>query len=163
MTGVSVLQKPLIAMPTQKAIEAARRKAREGRKPTTQAGEFVKEEMLRYEHGDLKSRQQAIAIGLSEARRAGVKLPAPKKNKSSTATRKKLHATRLSVNAGRNLPLQNHPAPAKARSYASEWLSLWPVHPRTEKVKTLEFPWRDSTLGLRERQARSGLIPSRFR
>lgn len=78
-------------MPTKKTVERAHRKEREGKKPTTQAGEFVKEEMHRYEQGDpqIKSRKQAIAIGLSEARRTGVKLPPPKKGKSSAATRKK--------------------------------------------------------------------------
>jgi hypothetical protein len=78
-------------MPTKKTVERAHRKEREGKKPTTQAGEFVKEEMHRYEQGDpqVKSRKQAIAIGLSEARRAGVKLSPPKNEKSSVATRKK--------------------------------------------------------------------------
>jgi hypothetical protein len=78
-------------MPTKKTVKRAHRKEREGKKPTTQAGEFVKEEMHRYEQGDpqIKSRKQAIAIGLSEARRAGVKLPPPKKGKSSASTRKK--------------------------------------------------------------------------
>ncbi|AHF93428.1 ku family containing domain-containing protein [Opitutaceae bacterium TAV5] len=78
-------------MPTQTTIKRASRKAREGKKPSTQAGEFVHEEMKRYERGDpdIKSRKQAIAIGLSEARRAGVKLKSPKKGTASGATRKK--------------------------------------------------------------------------
>jgi hypothetical protein len=80
-------------MPTKKTVESARRKEREGKKPTTQAGEFVKEEMHRFEQGDpqIKSRKQAIAIGLSEARRAGVKLPPPRKGKSSASARKAAH------------------------------------------------------------------------
>lgn len=92
-------------MPTSKTIERARRKQREGKKPTTQAGEFVKEEMHRFEHGDphIKSRKQAIAIGLSEARRTGVKLPAPKKGKASAATRKKA-ARDTAVGEGRAKP-----------------------------------------------------------
>jgi hypothetical protein len=92
-------------MPTKKTLQNARRKQREGKKPTTQAGEFVKEEMRRYERGDedIKSRKQAIAIGLSEARRAGVKLPAPKKNKTSATTRKKA-ASDAAVGAGRTKP-----------------------------------------------------------
>lgn len=78
-------------MPTKKTIQRARRKKREGKKPATQAGEFVREEMRRYERGDsdIKSKKQAVAIGLSEARRAGVKLPPPKKGEASAATRKK--------------------------------------------------------------------------
>lgn len=92
-------------MPTQKTLERARRKKREGKKPTTQAGEFVKEEMRRYERGDpdIQSRKQAVAIGLSEARRAGVRLPAPKKGQASSATRKKA-ARDTAVGAGRAKP-----------------------------------------------------------
>jgi len=67
-------------MPTQTAIKGAREDARQGKKPTTQAGEFVCEEMRRYEKGsgNVRSRKQAIAIGLSEARREGAKVPAKK-------------------------------------------------------------------------------------
>ncbi|HEX3730004.1 MAG TPA: DUF6496 domain-containing protein [Opitutaceae bacterium] len=67
-------------MPTATAKKRARADARQGKRPTTQAGEFVREEMRRYEEGSgtVKSRRQAVAIGLSEARRAGVKLPAPR-------------------------------------------------------------------------------------
>ncbi|MDF3056336.1 MAG: ku family containing protein [Rariglobus sp.] len=99
-------------MPTKKTVQRARRKARAGKKPTTQAGEFVKEEMRRYEKGDadIKSRKQAIAIGLSEARRAGVKLPAPKKGKTSAATRKKAARDRA-VGSGRG----KKPSPARSR------------------------------------------------
>ncbi|HVW22563.1 MAG TPA: DUF6496 domain-containing protein [Opitutaceae bacterium] len=67
-------------MPTATAKKRARAAARQGKRPTTQAGAFVREEMHRYEEGsgNVKSRRQAVAIGLSEARRAGVKLPAPR-------------------------------------------------------------------------------------
>lgn len=72
-------------MPKANAIKRARNDARAGKKPTTQAGEFVREEMhaLHQGSGNVRSRQQAIAIGLSEARRAGVKLPPPKRGSSS--------------------------------------------------------------------------------
>jgi hypothetical protein len=74
-------------MPEEKTIKRAERKKKEGKAPTTQAGEFVREEM---EHGkEGKSRKQAIAIGLSKARRSGVNLPPPKKGKTSQATREK--------------------------------------------------------------------------
>jgi hypothetical protein len=69
-----------ITMPKQETIQRARQDARQGKKPTTQAGEFVREEMhkLKQGSGNVRSRKQAIAIGLSEARRTGVKLGAPK-------------------------------------------------------------------------------------
>ncbi|HEX2100846.1 MAG TPA: DUF6496 domain-containing protein [Candidatus Synoicihabitans sp.] len=78
-------------MPTKTAKKRARQAARQGKKPTTQAGAFVREEVRRYEkkRGPAKSRRQAVAIGLSEARREGVKLPAPKRGRTSVATRKK--------------------------------------------------------------------------
>lgn len=78
-------------MPEKKTIEAARRDKRQGKAPSTQAGEFVKEEMDHIREGQhgAKSTKQAIAIGLSKARRAGVELPAPKKGTSSAETRRK--------------------------------------------------------------------------
>lgn len=89
-------------MPIRKAKEGARRDARAGKKPSTQASRFVREEMRRYEEGsgNVRSRKQAIAIGLSEARRAGVKLKAPEKGKTSGATRQKAKQD-LAVGAGR--------------------------------------------------------------
>lgn len=92
-------------MPLKKAVERARRQAREGKAATTQAGGFVEAEMKRYERGDpdIKSRKQAIAIGLSEARRAGVKLPPPKKGKAPAATRRKA-ARDVAVGQGRAKP-----------------------------------------------------------
>ena len=78
-------------MPEKETLERAREDAREGKAPSTQAGEFVKEEMEHIREGKhgAASTKQAIAIGLSKARRAGVKLPAPKKGTTSAATRKK--------------------------------------------------------------------------
>jgi hypothetical protein len=67
-------------MPTKKAIQRAKRDKREGKSASTQAGEFVREEIehvRKRKHG-ARSTKQAIAIGLSEARRAGVDLPPPK-------------------------------------------------------------------------------------
>lgn len=77
-------------MPEKKTIERARQAKREGKAPTTQAGEFVHEEIehvRRGKHG-ARSTKQAIAIGLSKARRAGIKLPPPKENRASERTRK---------------------------------------------------------------------------
>src|SRR3977135_1439329 len=75
-------------MPDRETIERAQEDAREGKSPSTQAGEFVREEIHHVREGKhgARSPQQAIAIGLSKARRAGVKLPAPK---GKTSTRKK--------------------------------------------------------------------------
>ena len=77
-------------MPEKKTIERARKAQREGKSPSTQAGEFVREEMEHIREGKhgARSTKQAIAIGLSKARRSGVKLSPPKKGKASTRTRK---------------------------------------------------------------------------
>ena len=70
-------------MPEEETIERAREDEREGKSPSTQAGEFVLEEMEHIREGKhgARSPEQAIAIGLSKARRAGVKLPPPKRAK----------------------------------------------------------------------------------
>ena len=77
-------------MPDRKTMERAAEDKREGKAPTTQAGEFVREEIHHIREGKhgARSTKQAIAIGLSKARRAGVKLPAPKKGTVSEETRK---------------------------------------------------------------------------
>jgi hypothetical protein len=64
-------------MPKETAINRARADARAGKKPSVQAGEFIREEMHALKKGSsnhVRSRQQAIAVGLSEARRAGIKV-----------------------------------------------------------------------------------------
>jgi hypothetical protein len=68
------------------AEEEAIERAREGKSPSTQAGEFVREEMEHTREGEhgARSPEEAIAIGLSKARRAGVKLPPPKRGKART-------------------------------------------------------------------------------
>jgi hypothetical protein len=73
-------------MPEEEAIERAREDEREGLSPSTQAGEFVREEMEHIREGEhgARSPEQAIAIGLSKARRAGVELPPPKRGKART-------------------------------------------------------------------------------
>jgi hypothetical protein len=77
-------------MPERRTIEKARKDKRAGKSPTTQAGEFVHEEIRevrRGKHG-ARSPQQAIAIGLSKARRAGVPLRPPRKGKAKARTRR---------------------------------------------------------------------------
>src|SRR5437870_5888430 len=76
-------------MPEKKTLERARKDAREGKSPSTQAGEFVREEMHHVREGKhgARSTKQAIAIGLSKARRAGVRLRPPLKGAASKRTR----------------------------------------------------------------------------
>lgn len=76
-------------MPERETLERAREDAREGKAPSTQAGEFVREEIHHVREGKhgARSPEQAIAIGLSKARRAGVKLPPPAKGKAKPKTR----------------------------------------------------------------------------
>lgn len=78
-------------MPEKKTLERARRAKREGKKPTTQAGAFVGEEMRHKKTGKhpVKSRKQAIAIGLSKARRTGVKVPRKGASSSKKTSSKK--------------------------------------------------------------------------
>ncbi len=77
-------------MPDKRTIAKARRDKRAGKSASTQAGEFVRDEIDRIRRGKhgARSTKQAIAIGLSEARRAGVDLPPPKRGKTTERTRK---------------------------------------------------------------------------
>ena len=88
-------------MPEKQTIEHAKRDKRQGKSPSTQAGEFVREEMHHIREGKhgARSTEQAIAIGLSKARRAGVNLSAPKKGKTSESTRK---SAQSALRAGRS-------------------------------------------------------------
>jgi hypothetical protein len=77
-------------MPSKTTLKRARQAKRAGRAPSTQAGEFVREEIEHVRQGKhgARSSKQAIAIGLSKARRAGVNLPPPKKGTTSARTRR---------------------------------------------------------------------------
>jgi hypothetical protein len=83
-------------MPERETVERARKDAREGKAPSTQAGEFVREEIHHVREGKhgARSAQQAIAIGLSKARRAGVKLPKQKKAAGKSQTRRSTRRTK---------------------------------------------------------------------
>src|SRR5277367_6721913 len=87
-------------MPNKQTIERARRDAREGKSASTQAGEFVREEIEEIRAGKHGARntKQAIAIGLSKARRAGVKLAPPKT--ASQRTRKQAERDSAKGRAG---------------------------------------------------------------
>jgi hypothetical protein len=78
-------------MPEKRTLSRARRDRREGKAASTQAGEFVREEIHHIREGvhGARSTKQAIAIGLSKARRAGVDLPPPRKGKTSERTRRR--------------------------------------------------------------------------
>jgi hypothetical protein len=97
-------------MPEKKTIERARNDKAAGKSASTQAGEFVKQEMHHIRSGKHGARntKQAIAIGLSEARRAGVKLKAPGSNASAATKRKAAQDSKL------------HGKPSARRSRATE-------------------------------------------
>jgi hypothetical protein len=77
-------------MPEKRTVEKALRAKRAGKAPTTQAGEFVREEVRKIRRGEhgARSPQQVIAIGLSEARRAGVALSPPSQGRAKESTRR---------------------------------------------------------------------------
>ena len=101
-------------MPEKKTLKRAAQDKREGKAPSTQAGEFVREEIEHIREGKhgARSAKQAIAIGLSKARRAGVALPPPEKGTTSEATRER---------AKRALKAASKPGKpvARARSHAA--------------------------------------------
>src|ERR1700740_1076519 len=78
-------------MPEKETLERAREDARQGKAPTTQAGEFVREEIEHVREGKhgARSAKQAIAIGLSKARRAGIPLEPPAEGEGSEAPRRR--------------------------------------------------------------------------
>jgi len=100
-------------MPDKSTLENAREDRREGKAASTQAGEFVKEEMDHIREGKhgARSTKQAIAIGLSKARRAGVKLPPPKKGKASGRAREQ-----AARDARRGKTPGRKPSPARSRA-----------------------------------------------
>jgi hypothetical protein len=100
-------------MPEKATVERARKAKREGKAPTTQAGEFVREEIHHVREGKhgARSTKQAIAIGLSKARRSGVALPPPRNASAGT----KRSAAAASRSAGRT---RRSPRRARAASRA---------------------------------------------
>ncbi len=98
-------------MPEKETLERARRDKREGKAASTQAGEFVREEIHHVREGKhgARSTKQAIAIGLSKARRAGVKLQSPPPSASARTRESAASATR----AGKR-----HAKPSRRRSQA---------------------------------------------
>jgi hypothetical protein len=101
-------------MPEKKTVTRAKQDKREGKAPSSQAGEFVREEMHHIREGKhgARSTKQAIAIGLSKARRAGVDLKPPERGKASAETRR---SAQLALKRGRSAT-----KPDAKRSRASE-------------------------------------------
>jgi hypothetical protein len=100
-------------MPEAQTLKRAQRDRSEGKSPSTHAGEFVREEFHHIREGKhgARSTKQAIAIGLSKARRAGVKLSPPRKGKASEAVR---HQARRDYEKGRH----GNGKPSGKRSHA---------------------------------------------
>ena len=100
-------------MPDKDTLRRARQDAEEGKSPSTQAGEFIREEIEHVREGKhgARSAKQAIAIGLSKARRAGVKLPPPDPSKTSQQTVRKAKEDSAAAS--------NPHQPAKKRSQAT--------------------------------------------
>jgi len=99
-------------MPEKRTVERARADQRAGKAPSTQAGEFVREEIHHVREGKhgARSTKQAIAIGLSKARRAGVALPSPPKTASIRTKRSAAAAAR----AGKTRPRTVSPRRSRA-------------------------------------------------
>ena len=100
-------------MPEKEVLERARKDKREGKAPSTQAGEFVREEIEHIREGKhgARSAKQAIAIGLSKARRAGVKLPPPAQGSASKETREQAARDLSKAKSPRKIHLRNVRAP----------------------------------------------------
>ncbi|HZZ74780.1 MAG TPA: DUF6496 domain-containing protein [Puia sp.] len=107
-------------MPDKSTIEKAKEDEKEGKSASTQAGEFVHDEIEKIRKGEhgARSAKQAIAIGLSEARRAGVKLDPPKKGTTSEKTRK--NAERESEKALRHEPISRTRSRARVKALKRE-------------------------------------------
>jgi hypothetical protein len=101
-------------MPEQRTLERAQKAKREGKSPKTQAGEFVREEIEHIRSGKhgARSTKQAIAIGLSKARKAGINLPPPPKGKTSERTRRS--AARAYAQGQRGHPHKTSPTRSRA-------------------------------------------------
>jgi hypothetical protein len=104
-------------MPEQRTIKRARRDKRQGKSPSTQAGEFVREEFRHVREGKhgARSTKQAIAIGLSKARRAGVKLGRPPASAKATTKRSAQSAAKA---AGRRRVRRAAPKRSRAATRA---------------------------------------------
>jgi hypothetical protein len=102
-------------MPERKTLERAKQDLRAGKRATTAAGEFVREEIHHVRGGKhgARSTKQAIAIGLSKARRAGVPLPPPGRGRTSERTRQ---SAERAYEAGQREGASHEPSPRRSRA-----------------------------------------------
>ena len=136
-------------MPEKQTVERARKDKREGKSASTQAGEFVREEMHHIREGvhGARSTKQAIAIGLSKARRAGVDLPPPEKGTVSEKTRR---SAKRAYQAG-----QRHKSKVSRRRSKANEMALRREPRRAASKKALSRQARAATRK-RTRTERSG-------
>jgi hypothetical protein len=146
---ISFITRRRYPMPEKKTIERARQDRRQGKAASTQAGEFVREEMDHIREGkhSARSTKQAIAIGLSKARRAGVDLPPPKRGKTSAKTR---HEAELAKEAGRK------PGRSVSRTRSRATTNALKREPRTAASKQALSKQAHSAAGKRRAASRSG-------
>jgi hypothetical protein len=102
-------------MPEKRTLQRARKDKREGKSPSTQAGEFVREEVEHIRQGKhgARSTKQSIAIGLSKARRAGVDLPPPEKGQTSEKTRR---SAERAWQRGQGAPAKRKPSARRSKA-----------------------------------------------
>lgn len=122
-------------MPEKKTVEKAKKDARQGKAPSTQAGEFVKEEFDHIREGKhgARSAKQAIAIGLSKARRAGVDLPSPPKGSPSAKSAKSAEKKRGQPKSAKRSKASENALKKEPRSSASKKAIGRQVHDSAQK------------------------------
>jgi hypothetical protein len=132
-------------MPEETTLKKARQAKRQGKSPTTQAGEFVREEIHHVREGKhgARSAKQAIAIGLAKARRAGVRLPAPPAS-ASERTKRSAASTSRAARSGR----RRKPSPQRSKAATR---ALKPQNPQAVSRKALS---RQARTAARRRQRR---------
>jgi hypothetical protein len=159
-------------MPEKETLERAQEDAREGESPSTQAGEFVREEMHHIREGKhgAASTKQAIAIGLSKARRAGVKLQAPPEGTTSAKTREQATRDRQRAKSRRKpsarrsratsaaLKREGHSAASK-KSLASQARSAAKKRPASARhasaMKAVRTKTKQERIGAAQKAART--------
>lgn len=111
-------------MPEKKTVQRAKKAKREGKAPSTQAGEFIREEIHHIREGKhgAKNAKQAIAIGLSKARRSGVALDAPKKGTAKNGNAKKgiRQRAKRDLSKGKKSASRSAARPSAKRSAAAK-------------------------------------------
>jgi hypothetical protein len=139
-------------MPEKRTLKKARAAKRAGKSPTTQAGEFVHEEIEHVREGKhgARSAKQAIAIGLAKARRAGIKLPPPPRTAKASTRRSAAAAARAGARHAR-------PSPKRSRAML-EKLKREPKNTVSKKALS-----RQAKSAARRRKARTARTASTSR